>query len=75
MKYLQCLKFDTCLILQQSIIITNVQNICFDIYRSPGLFDVLDLQWINDRPNASKHTIHDVSKIMFTTTFNEKQFT
>ena len=48
---------------------------CFDIYRSPGLFDVSNLQWINDRPNALKHTIHDVSKIMFTTTFNEKQCT
>ena len=75
MKYLQCFVFDTCLILQQSIIITNVQNICFDIYRSPSLFDVSNLQWINDRPNALKHTLHDVSKIMFTTTFNEKQCT
>ena len=72
---LQCFVFDTCRIMQQSIIITNVQNICFDIYRSPGLFDVSHLQWINDRPNALKHTIHDVSKIMFTTAFNEKQCT
>ena len=69
---LQCCLFDTCRIMQQSIIITNVQNICFVIYRSSGLFDVSNLQWTNDKPNTLNHTIHYVSKIMFSATYNDK---